>query len=138
MSLRDVTAKQIKRKKPSRPLSKKHRVWPLRACLQPKKFLFVPESQKSTKRGGGDRRKNVAYTCLPVMTTGGLRPRQLGLITEKRSRQRGMKPQRKKRRRQKERAASQSSSTQIFFSPMCSMVCASRSGLYSHKRACQN
>ena len=40
-----------------------------------------------------------------------------------------------KRRRQKERAASLSFSSQTFVCPDCSRVCASRIGLYSHRRA---
>ena len=43
-----------------------------------------------------------------------------------------------RRRRQKERAVSQSCSAQTFVCLKCSRVCASRMGLYSHQRACQN
>ena len=42
----------------------------------------------------------------------------------------------KRRRRQKEYGASQSSSTQTFVCPKCSRLCASKSVLYSHQRAC--
>ena len=43
-----------------------------------------------------------------------------------------------KRRRQKERAASLPSSFQTFVCPKCGRGSASRIGLYSHQRACQN
>ena len=43
-----------------------------------------------------------------------------------------------RQRRQKERAASQSFSAETFACPKCSRVCASRSGLCCHQRACKN
>ena len=43
-----------------------------------------------------------------------------------------------KRRTQRERAASLPSSSQTFVCPKCGRECASRSGLYSHQRACKN
>ena len=43
-----------------------------------------------------------------------------------------------KRRRQKERAASLPSSSQTFVCLECGRACASKIGLYSHQRACEN
>ena len=48
------------------------------------------------------------------------------------------KAAKEKRRRQKKRAASLSSPSQTFVCPKCGRGCASRSGLYSHQRACKN
>ena len=41
-------------------------------------------------------------------------------------------------RRQKERAASQSSSVHAFVCPKCSVVCASKIGVYSYQRVCKD
>ena len=48
------------------------------------------------------------------------------------------KAAKEKRRRQKERAASLPSSSQTVVCPKSGMGCASKTGLYSHQRACKN
>ena len=48
------------------------------------------------------------------------------------------KAPKEKRRRQKERAASLPSSSQTFVCLECGRACASKIGLYSHQRACEN
>ena len=76
---------------------------------------------------------------LSVMAVGGLRPRELALISEKSQSyveaERYHEAAKERHRTQKERAASQSSSAQTYVCPNCSRVCASRIGLYSHQRA---
>ena len=76
-----------------------------------------------------------------VMAAGGLRPRQLALISEfphccKFETERH-ETAKERRRKQKERAFHPFSS-QTFVCPKCGRGCASRIGLYSHQRACKN
>ena len=79
-----------------------------------------------------------------VMAAGGLRPRQLVLISEKSQLWvRGREAERhgaakEKRWRQKEWAAFVPSSSQTFVCLKCGRGCASRIGLYSHQQACKN
>ena len=89
------------------------------------------------------RLAHISGNQLSVLTGEGLRVRLLALISEKsqsgRHEEAGRHEAAKERRRkQKERAASQSSSTQTFVCPKCGRVCTSRTGLYSHQRACKN
>ena len=56
----------------------------------------------------------------------------------RRLRQRGNLAAKERCRRQKEQAASQPSSSEAFTCPKCSMISASRIGLYSHQQVCKS
>ena len=103
----------------------RRKAWPWRS----RKTLQRPAEETSCT--GGNQPSDMA--------AGGLRPRQLALISDKsKSEAERHKAAKERLRRQKERAAFQPRSAQTFVCPKCSRVCASRIGVYNHRRARRN